>query len=225
MGRANRYDAIVAGEGRNGLSTAACLARAGLCVVAPERSDRVGGAAVSREVRPGRTFSSCSYGASPLRPEIARDRDLPAHGLQAIPCPGGASLTADGGRFAHRRDARAREREIARRAPRDAEGCERFRLAALGQRRFVRPLLLRTPPDPASLAPRDLGGRLFLLRRLHGLGAREADETLRFRTASVGDRLDENPRDPPIKAHLAGSGIVGTGLGLRSPGRFSRSFR
>ena len=32
------------------------------------------------------------------------------------------------------------------------------------QCRFIRPLLMRMPPDPASLKPRDLGEMLFLCR-------------------------------------------------------------
>src|SRR5687767_15907698 len=35
---------------------------------------------------------------------------------------------------------------------------------------------------------------------------------------SIGDFLDQFFETPVIKAHLAGSGIIGTGLGVHSPG-------
>jgi phytoene dehydrogenase-like protein len=58
----------------------------------------------------------------------------------------------------------------------------------------------------------------YLLRKAHNLGARELAETLRFWTMSIGDFLDEHFENDLIKAHLAGSGIIGTGLGVYSPG-------
>ena len=218
MQEQGHYDAIVAGGGHNGLTTACYLARAGLRTLVVERSDRVGGAAVSRELHPGWTYSNCSYVCSLLRPEVIRDLDLPRHGLQVVPYTGGATFTRDGDYFAYHSDHHGLEREIARLSPRDVEGYERFRHAAMRQCRFIRPLLLRTPPDPASGRPRDLSELVFLLRRIHDLGPREISETIRFWTASVGDYLDSFLESPLLKAHLAGSGIIGTGLGVYSPG-------
>jgi phytoene dehydrogenase-like protein len=80
-----RYDAIVIGGGHNGLVAAAYLARAGRRTLVLERRPLVGGAAVTEEVFPGFKFSVFSYVVSLLRPEIIRDLDLPAHGLQILP--------------------------------------------------------------------------------------------------------------------------------------------
>src|SRR5262252_3268591 len=89
---ADAYDAIVIGGGHNGLTAAAYLAKGGekqgrnkLRVLVLERRERVGGAAMSEEIYPGFTFSTCSYVCSLLRPEIFRFLDLPRHGLQVIP--------------------------------------------------------------------------------------------------------------------------------------------
>ena len=150
------HDVIIAGGGHNGLTTGAYLARAGLSVLVLERSDIVGGAAVSRELHPGWTYSNCSYVCSLLRPEIVRDLDLPRHGLQVIPYTGGASFTRDGEYFAYASDHHMLEREIARLNPRDVDGYERYMRAVMRQCRFVRPLLLRTPPDPVAARPRDV---------------------------------------------------------------------
>ena len=77
---------------------------------------------------------------------------------------------------------------------------------------------LRTPPDPVALRPRDVGELLFLGLAFRRPGDREMGEAMRFWTMSIGDFLDQYFETPVIKAHLAGSGIIGTGLGVYSPG-------
>ena len=81
----NNYDAIVVGAGHNGLTNATYLARSGLKVLLLERNPWIGGAAVSREIEKGWTYSNCSYVCSLLRPEIFRDLELARHGLQVVP--------------------------------------------------------------------------------------------------------------------------------------------
>ncbi len=212
------YDVIVAGAGHNGLTTAAYLARAGLKVLVVEKNDWIGGAAVSRSLHDGWTYSNCSYVCSLLRREIARDLDLPKYGLQVIPYEGGASFTRDGDYFAYYSDHDALRREMARHSPRDADAYQGYAQAIMRQCRFIRPFLLRNAPDPASLKPRDLGEMAYLIKKAHGLGKKELGETLRFWTMSIGDFLDAHFENDLIKAHLAGSGIIGTGLGVYSPG-------
>src|ERR687897_3586779 len=85
---AQRYDAVVIGGGHNGLTAAAYLAKAGRRVLVLERRHVLGGAAVTEEVFPGYRFSVFSYVVSLLRPEIIRELDLPAHGLDILPLDG-----------------------------------------------------------------------------------------------------------------------------------------
>jgi phytoene dehydrogenase-like protein len=214
-----RYDAVVLGAGHNGLIAACYLARAGLSVLVVERNPYVGGAAVSRQLYQDFTYSNCSYVCSLLRPEIMRTLELPRHGLQIIPYDGGCTMMRNGGHLAlYYENHDALRREIARHSVRDAEAYDRFARDMLRQCRFIKPLLMRTPPDPTSFRPRDLMELLYLGQRFHRLGETRMYETLRFWTMSCADLLDEYFESDIVKAHLAGSSIIGTALGPRSPG-------
>jgi len=212
------YDAVIIGAGHNGLVTGAYLARAGMKVCIVEKNDWIGGAAVSRELYPGFTYSNCSYVSSLFRPEIMRDLELPRHGLQILPYEGGAVLTRDGGFLAMFRDHDANRREFARHSARDAEAYDRYSRDILRHCRFIRPLLMRTPPDPSSFRPRDLSELAFLGRKMFDLSETQIYEMIRFWTMSISDYLDEYFENPVIKAYLAVSAIIGTALGPMSPG-------
>jgi len=213
-----QYDAIVVGAGHNGLVTACYLAKTGLRVQVLERMDYVGGAAVSLSLYPEFTYSNCSYVCSLLRPEIIRGLELPRFGLQVIPYEGGGTLMASGDHFATYSNHDAMRREIARHSKRDAEAYERFSRDVMRQCKFIKPLLMRAPPDPTSFLPRDLMELVYLGQHFHKLGESRMYDTVRFFTASAADFLDEYFESEIVKAHLAGSSIIGTALGPRSPG-------
>ena len=213
-----RHDAIVVGAGHNGLVAACYLARAGLDVLVLERNTYIGGAAVSRQLYENFTYSNCSYVCSLLRTEIIRGLELPRFGLQIIPYEGGCTLMRNGEHLALYDNHDALRREIARHSRRDAEAYERYLRDMLRHCRFIKPLLLREPPDPTSFKPRDIMELLYLGKHFHGLGEERMYDTLRFWTMSCADFLDEYFESEIVKAHLAGSSIIGTALGPRSPG-------
>jgi len=66
---------IIIGGGHNGLVCAFYLAKAGKKVTILERSDQVGGAAITEEFHPGFKNSVASYTVSLLNPKVINDLD------------------------------------------------------------------------------------------------------------------------------------------------------
>src|SRR3979490_1174248 len=84
--------------------------------------------------------------------------------------------------------------------------------------RFVKPILNMTPPDPMSLDPRELMKLLFLGRRFRGIADVDRYNQIQLMTMSAADFLDQWVETDVLKATMAASGIIGTFLGVRSPG-------
>jgi phytoene dehydrogenase-like protein len=212
------YDAIVIGGGHNGLTTAAYLARAGRKVLVIERRHVLGGAAVTEEVFKGFKFSVCSYVVSLLRPEIIRELDLPRHGLEILPLDGTFTPMPDGDYLWRVNDHGKTRREIARHSPVDAEAYDEYGRGMVEMGRFVKPILSMLPPDPLSLHPRDLRKLLFLVQRFRALSLQDQYDLVQLMTMSAVDFLDRWFETDVLKATMSASGIIGTFLGVRSPG-------
>jgi phytoene dehydrogenase-like protein len=213
-----RYDVVVIGGGHNGLTTAAYLARAGRSVLVLERRHVLGGAAVTEEIFPGFRFSVCSYVVSLLRPEIIRELDLPRHGLEILPLDGTFTPMPNGDYLWRVNDHAKTRREIARHSKLDAEAYDEYGRAMVEMGRFVKPILSMLPPDPTSLDPRGLGQLLFLLRRFQRLSRQDQYNQIQLMTMSAVDFLDQWFETDVLKATMSASGIIGTFLGVRSPG-------
>jgi phytoene dehydrogenase-like protein len=84
--------------------------------------------------------------------------------------------------------------------------------------RFVKPLLSMIPPDPTTLNPRDLKQLHFLMQRFRSLSSDERYTLIQLMTMSAADFLDQWFETDVLKATMSASGIIGTFLGVRSPG-------
>ena len=230
---AQRYDAVIIGGGHNGLVSAAYLARAGLTTLVLEQRHVLGGAAVTEELFPGFRFSVFSYVVSLLRPEIIRDLQLPRHGLDILPLDGtftplrpgegpkrrGHNDVAGTGDYLWRVNDHARTvRELRRWSATDAEAYEEYGQLMVDMARFIKPILAITPPDLTSLDPRPLLPLGGLLRTFQQLPERQQAVFVQLMTMSAADFLDQWFETDPLKATMSASGIIGTYLGVRSPG-------
>ncbi len=212
------YDAIIIGAGHNGLTNAAFLAKAGLDVLVLEKNDHIGGATVSRELEPGWFYSNCSYVCSLFRPEIYQALDLGRHGLEIVPLQGSVTFSQNGDYFGSYHQSDIKRREIARHSQRDADAAIRFDADLMKWCRLIRGMLLRTPPDPGSFKARDAFEFAFLLKKFYELSEAQLYEFIRFFTMSIADYLAEYFENDLILAHFSGGSIIGTGLGVYSPG-------
>src|SRR5213075_1844293 len=109
-------------------------------------------------------------------------------------------------------------REIARHSKSDAEAYDEFGKAMQAMCRFVKPILGMVPPDPATLNPRELMKLLFIGRRFQDLPSGDKYNQVQLMTMSAVDFLDQWFETDVLKATMSASGIIGTFLGVRSPG-------
>ncbi|MCG6871635.1 MAG: NAD(P)/FAD-dependent oxidoreductase, partial [Gammaproteobacteria bacterium] len=213
-----RYDAIIIGGGHNGLVCAAYLARAGRKVLVLERREQVGGAAITEETVPGFRFSACSYVVSLLRPWIVRDLKLAEHGMEILPLESTFTPFPDGRYLLRDGDAEKTRRAMAQFSQHDAEVYPQFGLAMGEMGRLVKDFVDNPAFDPTSLDPREWRDAWRLGRRIT---ARNEDWTalqLKMLTMSAADFLAEWFECEQIIAPMSVSGIIGTFLGVRSPG-------
>jgi phytoene dehydrogenase-like protein len=212
-----RYDAVVVGGGHNGLTAAAYLAKAGLSTLVLERRHVVGGAAVTEEIVPGYRFSVASYVVSLLRPEIIRELNLPAHGLEVLPFDGSFTplgdrylwVTNDPGRTYH---------ELRKFSVNDAEAWHEFGFLTTEIIRFIKPILAMVPPDPGRFDPREWLPLAALAKAFRALPTELQAAFVQIMTMSAVDFLEQWFESDPIIGAIASNGIIGTFLGVRSPG-------
>lgn len=214
---AQRYDAVIIGGGHNGLIAAAYLARGGMRTLVLEQRHVLGGAAVTEEIVPGFRFSVASYVVSLLRPEIIRDLQLPRHGLDILPLDG--TFTPLRGDYLWRVNDHGRTiRELRRWSLSDAEAYEEYGQLMVEMARFIKPILGIVPPDPTGNDPREFLPLAGLVRSFASLPERQQAVFVQLMTMSAADFLDQWFETGPLKATMSASGIIGTYLGVRSPG-------
>lgn len=213
-----KHDALIIGAGHNGLTNGAYLAKAGLDVLVVEKNDYIGGAAVTREMHDGWFYSSCSYVCSMMRQSIHRDLNLTRHGLVLVPYLGTVSFADNGEAMISYNSEEAEYNHLRSISPHDADAMHRFHTDLARYAQLIRKTLLRTPPDPTSFRHRDIKELLWLGKQFWSLGEKELYEYIRFFTMSAAEFLEDYFENDLIKAAMASPGIIGTALGVYSPG-------
>ena len=153
-----------------------------------------------------------------MRQAIHRDLELSNHGLILVPYLGTVNFGDGDERLISYHDEQATYNELKRHSPHDADAMYRFQADLTRYSQFIRKTLLRTPPEPTSLRPRDIREFLWLAKQVWSMGEREIYEYIRFFTISAADFLDDYFENDMIKAAMASPGIIGTALGVQSPG-------
>ena len=215
---AQSYDAIVIGGGHNGLTCAAYLAKAGRKVLVLEQRYLVGGAAVSEEKFPGFKFTVYSYVVSLLRPEVIRELELAKHGLQIVPLDAVWVPKEDGDELALYSDPASLREEIKRHSKRDAEMIPKYNKMMYKIVGAVKPILGYVPPNPANPGLRGIRTLSDFLKHLQSLDKQTFQQFSKIMTMSADDFLAEWIETDVIRAVMGISGIIGTKLGVKSPG-------
>ncbi len=211
-------DALIIGAGHNGLTCAAYLAAAGLRVLALEKNDVVGGAAVTEEFHPGFRNSVASYTVSLLNPKVIADLELAKHGLRIVHRPAANFWPVDDQRYLLMRGGLAeRQAAIAQFSAKDAARLPDYDATLERAADVLRDLVLKTPPNAGD-------GLLEIIKaapvgkRLLGLDLDDKRILVDLFTRSAADFLDGWFESDVVKAAFAFDGIVGNYAAPSTPG-------
>ena len=182
------YSAIIVGAGHNGLVAANYLARSGAKVLVLERRDFVGGACITEELFPDFRVSSCSYICHMLQGKVIDDLELRKHGLGIHPVDPYRFQPFPSGNYMLRwHDEKRNADELARLAPSDIDGYNRFQQFMARAATIIHRYFLEEPPTLAQVAA-DVQGT--------------ADEAVweRMLTGNMKDLVEEHFESPEVRA-------------------------
>lgn len=209
----DRNRAIVIGAGHNGLVCAAYLAKAGRETIVVEAAERVGGAAVTRELAPGFRVSACAHLSYLLDAGISRELELAKHGLKLARANlrtvalarDGNHLSLNGGALVSGTLPDA-----------DRAALPEYHAQMLAFARVLGKQHNRRPPRLAGGGRSELMSAAMLGLDMRRLGRDSMREFLRIAGINIFDVLEETFEWPLLKGALALDAVLGTNLGSRS---------
>jgi len=213
-----RYDVVVIGAGHNGLIAAAFLAKAGLKTLVLERMDRVGGGARMSEIAPGFRCPTLAHTAA-VDPAIVRALALERHGLRILqPDAHACAPTVDGRALTLWRDPARAVRDIDAFSSRDGARYVPFLESVRRISSVLAAALESLPPSFDAPTASDLVAGLKLGRAFRALGKSDGHRLMRWIPMPVADLVAEWFESEPLRATVAGGGVLGSFLGPRSAG-------
>ncbi|MEP6568626.1 MAG: NAD(P)/FAD-dependent oxidoreductase [Acidobacteriota bacterium] len=213
------YDIIIIGAGHNGLVAACYLAKAGLKTLVLERSEIVGGAAVTGEIHPGFRCSSLAHSAAPFSPHIIGALRLGQYGLESItPAVKVFAPAPDRRSFCIYNDTKQTVRELERFSAKDAQSYPAFERSFARIGKMLAPLLTMTPPSIEHPSAGELWNLGKLGRSFRGLGKQDGYRLLRWGPMAVADLVAEYFETETLRAVVAARGIFGAFAGPWSAG-------
>ena len=200
------YDAIVIGAGHNGLVAAGYLAKNGLSVLVLERTDRIGGACITKEIMKGFRVSAAAQVLGMLRQQIVDDLELRRHGLDYrmrepeafIPFPDDRYF------FTYAEGVHTAE-SLGRIAPADGAAYARYDDYTTRIARALHGFMLRPAPDFAAFA-----------EAFPGPDGPDMMQCVLF--ASLAEYLDRFFTTDYAKGPMAYHGLSGSAAGPMTPG-------
>lgn len=216
-GQQSKYDAIIVGGGHNGLVCGAYLAKAGKRVLVLERNERVGGAAITREIAPGFRASTFSYLMSLLHPRVMSDLRLADYGLKVLPATNMFTPLSLEDYILFMDSVEGTTREIARFSKKDATAYPKFDAVLNRVAVAFRHLLLQTPVDPTKTNISGLAD-LIVFAWENRKATPHFYELYDVLTMSAYDYLSEWFENDIIKGVLAYYSGIGSFQGPKTPG-------
>src|SRR5207244_7740472 len=183
-----------------------------------ERSERVGGCAITTDIAPGFRAPALAHAAA-IDPAIVRSLGLERQGLQILrPEAHACAPTLDRRALVVWADAARAAREIARFSVRDAERYPQFLASFARVSAVVRAINSSPPPSIDSPSAGDVMELLKTGRRFRALGRSDAYRLMRWMPMAVADLAAEWFESEPLRATVAAGGILGSFLGPWSAG-------
>lgn len=210
MTQRDRFDVVVIGAGHNGLVCAYYLAAAGHSVLVLERSDQVGGAAITEEFYPGFRNSVASYTVSLLQQPVIDEMNLLQHGLRIVRRPmANFAPQIDGPGMEIHQDTAATVAAIGRHSRADARRYPQFLAELAAITRLLKSTMLEPPLDLRGGLSEWLRALGFLPRLQQLLGLRRLRVFRNLMTGSAGGWLDNWFESSLLKGALGFDSVVG----------------
>ena len=210
---------VFIGGGHNALIAAYYLAKGGFKPLVLERSDVVGGGAITEEFHPGFRASTLSHTLGPLREDVARDLAVEKFDCEIFhPDPRVFAPSLTGQSLLFYDDHAKTAGGIARFSAKDAAKYTQFADSLAKISGVFAQICAITPPSIDKPSPEDLWNLLKTGRGVRGLGKYGIFDLLRWGPMAVADFVAEFFETELLRAVIASRGIFGTALGPWSAG-------